>query len=117
MSKVELEPIALPSGRITFSRIETLPAGATKHVFPTVEHVSALSHHRINGILMKEWDAKGEVTSEFPIHMRIHYENFSHKRFETTFDLIYLPVKDIVEQNPFEIRNLELQPLDQPVRQ
>ena len=59
---------------------------------------------------MKEWDAKGAVTTEFPIPMRITYEDVVHRHFETIFDLIYFPVKDIVEQNPFEIRNLEIRP-------
>jgi hypothetical protein len=109
--KICVEPIVLQSGSITFSKIETLAPGITEDITATAENTSALSQHNITSLLMRDWDAKGIVTSEFLIPMRIIYEDVIHQQFETTFDLIYLPVKDIVEQNPFEIRNLEIRVL------
>lgn len=113
--KIHVEPIALRSGSIMFSRIETLAPGVSEDITATAENTSALSQHNITSLLMRDWDAKGEATTEFPIPMRIIYEDVIHRQFETAFDLIYLPVKDIVEQNPFDIRNLEIRPLVQPV--
>ena len=111
--KVQLEPLIFHSGRITFSGIETLAVGVEKEIVATTENTSALARHNMTSLLMREWDAAGEANPEFPLHMRIVYKDFSHRTFETVFDLIYLPVKDIVEQNPFEIRHLKIRPLAQ----
>jgi hypothetical protein len=113
--KVQVEPLTLHSGQIRFDSVETIPTGTSKEILPTVENVSVFSRHNMNSILMNEWDAAGNVTSEFPNHIRILYEDFAHRQFETAFDLVYLPLNDIVQRNPFEIRNMEFRPLAETI--
>ncbi len=105
---IHIESIILHSGIISFSKIETLAPDASENITATATNTDGLSQHNITSLLMKEWDAKGAVTTEFSIPIRITYEDVVHRHFQTVFDLIYFPVKDIVEQNPFEIRNLEI---------
>jgi len=70
---------------------------------------------------MAEWDAKGEVTGEYSKPMRMTYRDFSGRRFETTFDLVLFPVREIAyrhlppQKEHYEdtlvIRNIEVKPL------
>ena len=106
--KIHVEPIILRSGIISFSKIETLALNASENITATAENTNALAQHNITSLLMRDWDAKGEVTTEFPIPMRITYDDVVHQHFETTFDLVYFPLKDIRDRDPFEIRHLEI---------
>jgi hypothetical protein len=113
--KIHVEPITLPSGIISFSKIETLAPGASDNITVTAKNTSGLPQHSITAFLLKDWDAKGQVTTEFPIPMQIVYDDAVHQHFKTTFALIYFPLKDMIKRNPFEIRNVEIRLLGQPV--
>ncbi len=111
--KVQLKSLILHSGRISFDKIETIAAGTKKDILATVENRSPVFRHNINTVFIMEWDALREPTSELSFPMSIQYEDVFKKQFETVFDLVYLPIMDIVGQNPFEVRNVKIRPLSQ----
>ncbi len=111
--KLRIEPLNLRSGSVEFSEIEILEPGDTKEILPTVTRTSVLFKNNLSSILMREWDEARQAVSEYPLHMHILYEDVSHNEFETAFDLVYLPIQDILEQAAFDVRNVEIRPLAQ----
>lgn len=96
--KVEIEPLALTTDRITFEAVDTIPAGGKSEVLPDVERVGVLQKHDIRAALLKEWNAAGKLDPEFSRKLRVTYEDFRKRRFETSFDLVYSPIRDIIRQ-------------------
>ena len=96
--KCSIEPMVLSTGRVTFEVVDTIPIGIKVEVSPNVENAGVLQHHDIKAPLRKEWDKGGEATSEFFKKLRMVYEDFRERKFETSFELVYYPVLDIARQ-------------------
>ena len=119
---VSLGPLVLTTGQVDFPSVPVLPAHNNVKISAVVENVSVFQNHDIKAALMKEWNAAGELTNEFCKKMRITYEDFRKREFETSFDLIYHPILDVHRQgrrnealdkrNPvLTIRNVEIKRL------
>ena len=117
--RVQIEPLKVSSGEAIFQRLETIPVNESGSVLPKIEQFGALQRHDLSHLMMKAWDAAGEMVGEFSRPMRIVYEDYLKNRFETTFDLVYLPATAIMNRNHpsllgakerhvFEIRNVEI---------
>jgi len=116
--KCSTESLVFSDGQVTFEVVETIPgAGGKAEMLPTVENAGVLQHRNIKVALRKEWDRAGKLTSEFPVNMRMSYEDFKERKFETSFELVYLPILDIAhEQHPnaykptpvLRVRNIKL---------
>jgi hypothetical protein len=119
--KVLIEPLTLTTSTTSFGLVEAIRSKNSQDVVPDIERVSPLHRHDITEACMKEWDAAGVVAPTFSRPMRILYEDYKGRKFETKFDLVYFPIQDIVRQQHstwpgrkkeiLKITNLEIRPL------
>jgi pyrimidine deaminase RibD-like protein len=119
--RVQIHPLKLNCGEATFFPIESLACGQEKQVVPDIEKISPIWRHDISQIMRKEWDAAGDLSVlGFSRPMTISYEDFNSKnKWETTFDLVYHVVQDIVQhdwplpEKPefFQVRNVKFRRL------
>ena len=99
--RVQIHPLKLNCGQASFQSVETIASDEEKHVVPEIENITPVFRHDITKIMVKEWDNAGDLSVfEFSRPMSITYEDYSSKRkFDTTFDLVYLVVQDILQRD------------------
>jgi hypothetical protein len=102
--RIQVDSLRLLKGNATFERIEAIGKDKEKRILPEIDKetggVIAISHRNdLPYLLVREWDAAGEITAEFVRPMRIGYEDFKGTAFETTFDLVFLPMRYIHQRN------------------
>jgi hypothetical protein len=99
--KIQILPLKLNCGEATFHAVETLAKDETKEVVPLVENIMPVWRHDITRIMVKEWDNAGDISVfEFTRPMSITYEDYTgKKKWETTFDLVYHVIQDIVQRD------------------
>ncbi|HEV2494455.1 MAG TPA: hypothetical protein VG204_15440 [Terriglobia bacterium] len=102
--RVSVQPLKVTSGEATFETIEMIPPGKEGRAVPTIDRFGNLQKHDIISLMMQEWNAAGELTGEFSRPMLILYEDFSKRKFQTKFDLVLFPVKQVMNQNRYFIR-------------
>jgi len=128
---VTVEPLQLLSGSASFPIVDHIAAHENREVLPDLgNEVGIFQRDDIRQIMLREWDqagrGSGTVEPEFSRKMRVTYTTYSKKQIETTFDLVFLPIKFIVRKNhnelhgdrkkPYytlEIRNIEITPVSQ----
>jgi hypothetical protein len=111
---IRVKPFGLSSGNIEFPEVETLERGHTKELQPTVSRTSAASKNNLSSLLFGEWDRLKERKEEMGLPMRIFYEDSFHNKFVTDFQLVYMPMQDILEQAAFKVREAKFSPLAPP---
>jgi len=119
--RVQIQPLKLNCGEATFPSVEVLGQDEEKPVVPEIEKITPIWRHDISRILLKEWDHAGDISVlEFIRPMSITYEDYNSKRkWETTFDLVYHAVQDILERDwklsekpeLLQVRNIKFKPL------
>jgi pyrimidine deaminase RibD-like protein len=119
---VRIHPIKLKTSTITFESVGALAPGNKGQVLPCMEGAGALAPHNIAHWLHRDWDSNGQLVEEWSVCVRITYEDFAKKHFETALDLVYLPVKATFRDNHtawggddsavFQLRNFEFRRLD-----
>jgi hypothetical protein len=122
-TKVLIEPLEIANGKAVFEAVECISGHKEARILPeTTEH---FERHDITELLLKGWNdvgtIGGEIPTEFSCPMRITYHDFSGRRFETRFDLVLLPIKEIVfkqmnsrlesSKKTLFVRNTEVRPL------
>ena len=125
---VQIQPLALRSGEVTFSPIEVLPDdNKPVAVIPELQKIFPIFRHDLARFLLKDWNESvsgfpTESQFEFVQPMSVTYGTYDSKaKFETSFDLVYRVVQDIihkdwhvsVEGEPplLEVRNLKFKRL------
>jgi hypothetical protein len=58
-----------------------------------------LQKRHIGHLLAKEWDTAGIATDEFVRPMRVVYEDYTGRKFETTFNLVFHAVRYTIRDN------------------
>jgi hypothetical protein len=117
--KIQMDSLILFKAKADFTEVACISAHTEARVLPTT--TERFEKNDIVRILMSEWDAKGEATAEFVKRMRLTYRDFAGRGFETTFDLVLLPIREIMYrhlpprrdtyQETLSIRNMEIKPL------
>jgi hypothetical protein len=99
--RVQIQPLKLSCGEALFPAVEIIAGDEEKQIVPEVEKVFPVWRHDISRIMLKEWDHAGDINvHEFVRPMSITYEDFNAERkWETTFDLVYQVVQDIVQRD------------------
>lgn len=129
---VKIEPLKLISGMASFEAVDHIAAHEQAILLPGLSTppqgvFGIAQRHDIRQIMLKDWDSEGRgsgtVPPEFSRRMRILYKTFSRTEIETTFDLVFLPIKYIARRNynerprdqknpeTLQIRNLEIKPI------
>jgi low affinity Fe/Cu permease len=127
---VQIQPLKLHSGEVTFAPLEVLPDdNKPVPVIPEVQKISPLFRHDLTHFLQRDWnDSVGigglptESQYEFVQPMSVTYETYdSMAKFETSFDLVYRVVQDIIQKDwhvsvegeppLLEVRNLKFKRL------
>lgn len=127
---VQIQPLALRGGEVTFASVEVLPDdNKPVPVIPKLEKISPIFRHDLTRFLERDWNDSvcpgglpTESQFEFVQPMSVTYGTYDLKsKFETSFDLVYRVVQDIihkdwhvsVEGEPplLEIRNLKFKRL------
>ena len=126
---VRLNTLKLKCGIVEFDTVDHLPSGERAEITPTAvptvgvlnDFPMALLNHHIGYLLHREWDVLGEepITGDFVRSMRVAYENFQNRAFETTFDLVFHPIvfqlrgsrnsKELRTRPAFEVTNTNIQ--------
>jgi hypothetical protein len=107
--KIQAFASGLPD--LLFSQVETLAPSERKNIEITVSTSGVFFKYNLGVYLMKLWDASRSLASELPISMRLTYEDADQNKSETDFQLVYLPVRDILGQSQFEIRDVRIRRL------
>lgn len=99
--RVQIQPLKLNCGEATFPMADVLGPDEVKAVIPEIEKIMPVWRHDISRIMLKEWDAAGDIgIFEFVRPMSITYEDYNSRRqWQTTFDLVYHVVQDIIERD------------------
>lgn len=125
---VQIQPLKLHSGEVTFAPVEVLPDdNKPMAVIPDVQKISPIFRHDLTRLLERDWNESvsgfpTESQFEFVQPMSVTYETYDLKsKFETSFDVVYRVVQDIihkdwhvsVEGEPplLEVRNLKFKRL------
>ena len=119
--KVQILSLKLNCGEAAFPAVEALAKDEAKEVVPLIENIMPVWRHDITRIMVKEWDNAGDISVfEFSRPMFITYEDYTaKKKWETTFDLVYHVIQDIVERDwelsdkpeLIEVRNIKFRRL------
>jgi len=121
--RVQIEPLGLLSGTAVFDLIDHIGEKETGEVTPTIEQLGVFFNNHIGYLLQKEWNATaGDLVDEFVRPMRIEYENYAGRRFETAFNIVFHAVGYTLRENArrtwpwhqkriFEVRDTKVRPL------
>jgi hypothetical protein len=96
---VQVEPLTLQTGKAVFPRVDHIAAKQNDEIIPTIEGFGVLQKHHIGHLLHKEWDSGGVATDEFVRPMRIAYQDYAGRKFETTFNLVFHAVRYTIRGN------------------
>jgi hypothetical protein len=116
--RVSIDSFQLDRKPVRFPITETIAAGGSSEVIPTIENADGLlSKHDIFQWLMEDYNAAGEGTEEWSIPLTIRYSDFSKtKRFLSTMSLAFYPDNYAAKQihsewksvgAAWEIKNIE----------
>ena len=119
---VRIEPLRLPVGEATFEPVDHIAEKRHREVVPTIENFGVLQKHNLGHLLVKEWDSAGEPTDEFVYPIRVVYDDYADRKFETTFNMVFHAVRFTIRDNHssawpgnqrpiFEIRDTKVKPL------
>ena len=98
--KIQLRPITSSLGEAVFEKVDSIAVGENREVLPKIERAGIFQKNDIADLLMKQWNAAGELTEEHAVPCSVTYEDYSGKlKFESTFDLVYFPIHDISRRN------------------
>lgn len=115
--RIAIEPLALLKGSAKFDTIESLAAHNHTTILP--ETTDRFERHDIGKIMLRTWDAVGELSEEFSAPMRVTYQDFSGRSFETKFDLVLFPIDEVLFNKrdnwhrvakTLTVRNIEIRP-------
>jgi hypothetical protein len=128
--RVQIQPLKLHSGEVTFAPIEVLPNdNKPVAVIPKLEGIFPILRHDLTRFLQRDWnDSVGpgrlptESQYEYILPMSVTYETYDSKsKFETSFDVVYRVVQDIIQKDwhvsvegeppLLEVRNLKFKRL------
>jgi hypothetical protein len=105
---VQIQQLKLHSGEVTFAPLEVLPDdNKPVPVIPEVQKIFPLFRHDLTRFLQRDWnDSVGhgglptESQYEFVQPMSMTYETYDSKsKFETSFDVVYRVVQDIIQKD------------------
>jgi pyrimidine deaminase RibD-like protein len=96
---VQIHSIKLSKSLVTFDPVGVIAPNDRAQVVPYIETAGALEQHNIVHWLNRDWDSGGDIVEEWPVPLRITYEDFSKTIFETTLTLVYLPIKASFRNN------------------
>ena len=125
---IQIQPLKLHSGEVTFAPVEVLPDhNKPMAVVPDVQKMSPIFRHDLTRLLQRDWNESvsgfpTESQFEFVQPMSVTYETYDLKsKFETSFDLVYRVVQDIIQKDwhvsvegeppMLEVRNLRFKRL------
>lgn len=127
--RVQIQPLKLRSGEVTFAPVEVLPDDSKPvPVIPQLEKIFPTLRHDLTRFLQRDWNESvggglpTESQYEFVQPMSVTYEMYDLKcKFETSFDLVYRVVQDIIQKDwhvsvegeppMLEVRNLRFKRL------
>jgi hypothetical protein len=95
---IQIQPIKLTTGTAEFKEVDFLGAGDRKEILPEISKTTVMSRHNAYNLFLKEWNAGNDLSvREFVIPATATYTDFSGKaRFQVSFDIVYLPINDIL---------------------
>jgi pyrimidine deaminase RibD-like protein len=96
---VQIHPLTLSKSPVTFDPVGVIAPNDRAQVLPYIEAAGALEQYNIVYWLNRDWNSGGDIVEEWPVLLRITYEDFSNTIFETTLTLVYLPIKASFRSN------------------
>jgi len=100
---VQLQPIRLHRGTVTFECLGALPAGEKRDVKPHLEAHGVVSPWDVVRLFNLEWDTVGKESGTIPeeliISVGITYANYRGDAFETTADIVFFGVREHLQRN------------------
>lgn len=99
--KIQVQSLNLKGGTINFHEVDFLAPNEEKEVIPDIPRNQIFTRHDMISVVRGEWDATSEFgNSEFTIHPSATYTDATRRpKFEVSFDLIYFPVRDLLNQS------------------
>ena len=91
-----VERFILDFRRITDWAVPRTSRSEKAHVIPRIEDSAPF---KIDHYLAEDWNLNGERIEEWPVSIRIIYNDFKGDRFETTVDLLYLAIRPTLRKN------------------
>lgn len=116
---VTIQPFKLCRKQVAFATIGAIPVREKASVLPNIADSGAMIQHDIFYWLTKDWDTNGEIVGEWPVPIRITYDDpLNQKHFETTLTLVFFPITHMMNKRHkppsfikpepnWEIRNIE----------
>jgi hypothetical protein len=96
---VQIDSFTLNKHTVTFESVGVIAPEDKRDILPSIEEAGALTHHNILHWLTADWNAAGKPVAEWPVSVRVTYENFAKRKFETRLELLCFPIKAIHQQN------------------
>jgi len=100
--RVQVAPLKMTTGSAEFEEVDTISSGKYKSLVPDLKRagqsLGVLQARDIRNVLLTEWDAAGEISVEFVRPMNITYRDVNDAAFETSFDLVFLPISYITDK-------------------
>jgi hypothetical protein len=120
---IQIQPIKLTVGVAEFEEVDFLEVAAKREVLPEISKASVFQKYNVFSLFLKEWNAANDLgTREFVIRALATYTDHSgQSRFQVSFDIVYLPINDILyetwpesrDRKPlFEVRNTTFKRLE-----
>lgn len=92
---VQIQPIRLEQGTVTFRKIRAVSSGEAREVLPNLDTRAILHKHDLTKLLMVEWKSlKDSTINEFPVRARVTYRDSRRNWFETCFEVTFYPFED-----------------------
>jgi hypothetical protein len=97
---VAMEPFKLDRKTVTVPKIELIHADEEASGLPTIDKSdSFMEKNDIFHWLLRDWNANGELIDEWPIRLRVNYEDFNHQKFTAAMTLVFHPIRQIMSES------------------
>lgn len=92
---VQIQPIRLEQGTVTFRKIRAISSGEVREVLPNLDTPAILHKHDLTKLLMVEWKSlKDSTIKELPVRASVTYRDSRRNWFETCFEVTFYPFED-----------------------